>query len=385
MVHPFPSMRAAVFAVAVFLLVLGVGMFSGRAGAQEVFTVTDVRVDATAETAAAARETALAEGQRRALGRLLERLTLRADHARLPALEPSQIAALVRNFEVEEEKTSPVRYLARLTVRFKPGAVRGLLRSHGVPFAETLSKPVLVLPVYDMAGALALWDDRNPWRTAWARQPKRDGLVPLVAPLGDLADIADIGAEQAVRGDDARIAAIARRYGAADALVALARLRTVPLTNLPVLEVSVSRFGAVAQEETIVETFTAASPEGSEELLARAAEAVAVAVEENWKRDNLLRFDREGELAVAVPIEGLEDWLEVKRRLERVAFIRRSDLVYLSRGEARARLRFIGEQEQLTLALAQSDLVLSRGATSWILRLGSPERNSVVQPSAVGR
>lgn len=385
MVHPFPSMRAAVFAVAVFLLVLGVGMFSGRAGAQEVFTVTDVRVDATAETAAAARETALAEGQRRALGRLLERLTLRADHARLPALEPSQIAALVRNFEVEEEKTSPVRYLARLTVRFKPGAVRGLLRSHGVPFAETLSKPVLVLPVYDMAGALALWDDRNPWRTAWARQPKRDGLVPLVAPLADLADIADIGAEQAVRGDDARIAAIARRYGAADALVALARLRTVPLTNLPVLEVSVSRFGAVAQEETIVETFTAASPEGSEELLARAAEAVAVAVEENWKRDNLLRFDREGELTVAVPIEGLEDWLEVKRRLERVAFIRRSDLVYLSRGEARARLRFIGEQEQLTLALAQSDLVLSRGATSWILRLGSPERNSVVQPSAVGR
>ena len=377
--------RAAVFAVASLLLALVAGTFSHPAGAQEVFTATDVRVDATAKTAAAARETALAEGQRRALRRLLERLTLRVDYARLPVLERGQIAALVQNFEVEEEKTSSVRYLARLTVRFKPKAVRRLLRSHGIRFAETRSKPVLVLPVYEVAGALALWDDRNPWRTAWARQPKRGGLVPLVAPLGDLADIADIGAEQALRGDDARISAIARRYGAADALVALARLRTVPLTNLPVVEVSVSRFGAVAQEEALVETFTAAAPEELEELLARAAEAVAVAVEENWKRDNLLRFDREGELTVAVPIEGLEDWLEVKRRLERVAFIRRSDLVYLSRGEARARLRFIGEEEQLTLALAQSDLILFRGATSWILRLGSPERQSVVQPSSVGR
>ncbi len=198
MVHPFPIMRAAAFGAGIALLVLAPGMFSGRAGAQEVFTVTDVRVDATAKTAAAARETALAEGERRALGRLLARLTLRADQARLPVLERSQIAALVRNFEVEEEKTSSVRYLAKLTIRFKRKALRRLLRAHDIPFAETLSKPVLVLPVYEVADALALWDDPNPWREAWARQPKRDGLVPLVVPLGDLSDIADIGAEQAL-------------------------------------------------------------------------------------------------------------------------------------------------------------------------------------------
>ena len=385
MVHPFPIMRAAVFGAGVALLVLAPGMFSGRAGAQEVFTVTDVRVDATAKTAAAARETARAEGERRALGRLLARLTLRADQARLPVLERSQIAALVRNFEVEEEKTSSVRYLAKLTIRFKRKALRRLLRAHDIPFAETLSEPVLVLPVYEVADALALWDDPNPWREAWARQPKRDGLVPLVVPLGDLSDIADIGAEQALRGDDARISAIAWRYGAADALIALARLRAVPLENLPQVEVSVGRFGASAREWAIVETFTAASPDGLEELLARAAEVVAVAVEENWKRDNILRFDRQGDITVAVPIERLEDWLEVRKRLQRVAFIRRSDLVYLSRGEARARLRFIGEVEQLALALAQSDLILSREASSWILRLGSFERQGVAQPSVVNR
>jgi hypothetical protein len=75
----------------------------------------------------------------------------------------------------------------------------------------------------------------------------------------------------------------------------------------------------------------------------------------------------------------------VKKRLGRVAFIRRSDLVYLSRDEARAVLRYIGDEEQLTLALAQNDLLLSRGAISWILKLGVAEGSGVAQPRPVRR
>lgn len=372
-------------AVVLALCILGLGAAPGSSGAwaQEVFTIAQLKVDATAETAATAREKALAAGERRALRRLFERLALKADYGRLPSLDRSRISDLVKSFEVEEEKTSRGRYLATLKFHFKPKAVRRLLRDSDIRFAETLSKPVLVLPIYEMAGALALWDDPNPWRAAFSRLEKRDSLVPLVMPLGDILDIADIGAEQAVRGDDARLSAIARRYGAADTLVALASYSTVASGNLPEVRVNVIRYGAVGQGRTFVERFTAAPDEEIEALLLRAVRSVTIQVEENWKHDNLLRFDREGLLTVAVPITRLEDWIEVKKRLGRVAFIRRSDLVYLSRDEARAELRYIGDEEQLTLALAQNDLVLSRGAISWILKLSVAEGSGAAQPLPV--
>ena len=72
-----------------------------------------------------------------------------------------------------------------------------------------------------------------------------------------------------------------------------------------------------------------------------------------------------------VPLRSLAEWLKIKERLDRVAFIRRSDLIYLTRRAATLRLNFIGDEEQLRVALAQSDLSLDHGATSWVMRLGA--------------
>lgn len=341
-----------------------------------VFTVHNVKVDVTADTAAHARDEAIAEGQEAAFKRLIARLTLAVDRSRLPAFGPDAVSEYVRDFEVADEKTSSVRYLATLTIRFKPDAVRAMLRQYGVGFAETRSKPLLVLPVYEVAGAVSLWDTPNPWRDAWGKVPPIDGLVPLVLPKGDLQDVATIGAEQAVSGDDKRLAAIAKRYGAADVLVARADLRSSGAPSngggsSPWLQVTLSRFGTIPPDQTRVEAFY---PKGSEDqaaLFVRAASAVANEIEENWKRNNRLRFDTGNELTVEVPLRSLAEWIKIKHRLGNVAFIRRNDLIYLTRKLATLRLNFIGDEEQLRVALAQSDLTLEHGATSWVMHLGN--------------
>lgn len=56
-----------------------------RAQQRDVYTVASVPVDATAANANAARDEARRDGEHRAYRMLLERLTLDADHARLPA------------------------------------------------------------------------------------------------------------------------------------------------------------------------------------------------------------------------------------------------------------------------------------------------------------
>ena len=355
------------------LLVLGtapaLAQGQNRGQTQSLFEVRGVEVDVTAANATEAREQAMAEGEQLAFRRLLERLTLRTDYSRLPTPGADQVAATVKDFSVAEEKASDVRYLARLNFRFKENDIRRILMGYSLPFAETFSKPVLVLPVYEQTGALILWDDPNPWREAWTRISSGDRLVPLTLPRGDLADIAAIGSEQAVDGDAPRLAAIAKRYGAGDALVAHAILRKDVLGLQPELEVYITRHGSALQEQTLVKTFLAEEGESIPLLLARAASALALEVEDNWKKDNLLQFGSPGVVASVVRVGGLGDWIAVRDRLNRVAVIRQMDLVLMSRDEVRVNLHYIGDPEQLALALQQADLTLERVGDEWILAL----------------
>lgn len=347
------------FIGAALAVLIGLGMPSAAIAqqAEGIYTVRDVPVDVTADTAADARELARVSGQAEALGTLLRRLTRRQDWARLPPIDPATAEFVVQDFEVLGERTSAVRYLANLTFRFKPQEVRNLLRRSGVPFAETVSKPVLVLPVLRRVGTQVLWDDPNPWREAWANIPQRTGLVPIRIPLGDLEDIGDISAEQAANGDATRLAAIAERYGAGDALVALASFGFAPANNLPKLDIAVSRVGATVQSPILL-TVVGAAREDVDALMSRAVVAAAEAVENAWIETNLLRFGQQQLLTAAVKLDELGDWVTVRARLANIAVISGSRLLSLTKDAAEVELTFIGDEGQLADALAQADLTL---------------------------
>ncbi|MEX2450823.1 MAG: DUF2066 domain-containing protein [Rhodospirillales bacterium] len=341
---------------------------AGPAQARDDVYEVVVPVDVTAQSASEAKTEALADGEREAFIRLLERLTLLEDRGRLPQLGPQGITTLVRDISVDDEKTSGVRYLAKLTVRFKREEIRKLLIDLNIPFAETPSKPALVLPVYQAAGTLMLFDDPNPWREAWAGLPERGNLVPLMLPKGDLSDIAAIGAEQAVQGDRQRLEAIAGRYRAGDVLVAFARLGLDLKTSRPRLDAELVRYGGTDRVQRLTNALTAGPGETPQGLLNRAAKLQARLIEDHWKLDNLMRFDQTGVIAVTIPIPDLKSWIGIRRNLAGVSIVRQVDLVLLSRNEVRANLIYLGRLEQLILALEQSDLHLSKGGDGWILR-----------------
>lgn len=331
------------------------------------FTVRNVAVDATAESAAAAREEAIAEGQRHAWDRLIARLVPKEDQARVPRVSARDLTELVRDFEVNAEKASEVRYLANLQIRFKPEAVRTLLRGANVPFAISMSDPLVVLPVLRSAAALLLWDDPNPWRAAWQAAPPADGLVPLIEPKGDNADVATIGPEQAVDRDPDQIGAIAKRYSAAGALVAYATQHADPQTGRPALDVTAVRTDAAAGDQTLILSYAEAAGESDDAFYARAQKGVQTAIEDSWKEANLLHFNEPSGIEVMVPLNGLTDWVAIRRRIAGIPFIQQSGVRSLSRNGAVLSLQYFGDQGQLASALAQRGLALEQGPTGWVL------------------
>jgi hypothetical protein len=358
------------------VVLLAVSARPAPAQEQDVFTVANVAVDVTAETATQARARALAGAHGTAFAQLIGRLVPTARRAEVPPLAAGQLESFVRDFEIAGEKTSPVRYIASLTFRFKPDSVRQFLRRANIPFAETQSKPMVVLPVYRLAGAYLLWDDPNPWREAWHSAVPVDGLVPIVVPPGDLADIGEISAEQAVRGRSDRLRAIAGRYGASDVALSLATPAVGTGGSARALQVTTTRFGLGGTERTTVRNYSATGDQALEDLIVSAARSTSDQIQEEWKQENLLRPDAEAELIAAVPVSDITDLVDVERRLSGIGVVRRVVVVSVTRSEARLRLQYVGDRDRLAIALAQKDLSLVGENERWTLRSTAPRREA---------
>ena len=65
----------------------------------------------------------------------------------------------------------------------------------------------------------------------------------------------------------------------------------------------------------------------------------------------------------------------MERRLSEIAFVEVAELLALSRLGATVRLRYFGNQKQLSLALSQRDVWLAKNDTGWTLH-HKPEAGS---------
>lgn len=337
-------MRAMLLALV--LLMTGLAAAPAVRAQGDLFTVQKVAVDATAANAGQAREAAVAEGQRLAYRRLVERLVPAEDAGRLaPPPEPG-LSALVQDFEITAERRSATRWIGELTVRFRPAALRAHLTQAGVLFSELRSRPVVVVPVWQGEQGAVLWDAGNPWRDAWGAASDGDGLVPVVLPLGDLEDLTAVNAERALAGAPEGLAALAARYGAGEALVAVARPAGEGFAA------SVRRHGG---GEAAGFEVSAASLDA---LVGRTQRLL----EESWKSAGIVRDGTPQALPVAIPVASLGEWLSIRQNLSRLPLVKELKVVSVSPALLRVDLTVVGDAAQLDRALAQVQLRLGEEA-----------------------
>jgi uncharacterized protein DUF2066 len=327
-----------------------------------------VKVDATADDAAAARTIARTDGQRAALTKVIDGLTGSTDDTKLPKLDDQTITDMVDSFEVANEKMSAVRYLADYTFHFRPSKVRQLLRRAGIAFSEEPGKPVTVVPVYRDGDTTVLWDDPNPWREAWGQIPAGSGPTRFTLPFGGIGDVTAIDADQARSGDAQALTDITQRNGGDEALVAVATARRQS-DRLAGVDLSLQRYRQGQLIGSRTDSVDANPGEAEADLLKRAV-AVAIADIEHAPppSDKEASSNKEASLDAVVPISSLGDWVEMRQRLVAVPTIRKVDLLSLSRQRARIAIQYVGSPEQLKADLAQADIDLDGADPDWRLR-----------------
>ncbi len=343
--------------------------------ADRLFTVTDIAVDVTADSAVAAQQRAIATAERRAFRQLLEKLAP-ADAERLnEAVDASELPALVRDFSVEDERTGRTSYRAIMTVRFRPAAVTARLAREGVQLGQVEDETLVVLPVFDGPQGPVLWDDPNPWRRAWSTTQVPQGLASLVVPLGDLGDIRSVSVEQAVVGNAGALEAIATKNGANGVLVASATPGQATAATpgaaqaLAPLTINLRRYRGTNLIGTTEITVAPAPTDTVESLFAKAVPEVAGAVDRTLEQAAVVGGGQAsgggaGQLDVIMSFDSIGDWADAQRRLRRVAAVGSIQIRALRRRSVQFDLRFAGDQALLDQQLAQNGLQLTPIATT---------------------
>jgi uncharacterized protein DUF2066 len=350
--------------------------------ADSLFAVRGISVDKTAASASEARVLALAEGQKRAFSALLRKLTPKTYHPDLPVLDDAEIASMVTGVQVMSEKTSAKRYLADLTVEFKGNRVLPILQARRIPYSESISKPILVLPVFDNEGQKNLWDEPNPWRDAWIevfdgkkgpegslqRQDDwaQSRVLPIQVPAGTLDDMKLVTVDDAVYLREEQIRAIADTYGAGAVLVAYASLQNQ--NGIRRLDISYQRSDLLMP--AVVETFTGGDTD--RDIFRAAIFDVVTNLQESWKDQNILNRDVQNKLAVSTSIENLQSWLKIKEKVTRIPAIELVTVREMSIKSVYWEISFLGDLSQLRNALAQQNLILKDDDGYWSLNERTP-------------
>ena len=365
----------------IFIGILTINCFIGTntshsITSKKVFVIENVAVDETSSTALKAREKALEIGQKRAWKKLLERMTFPETVKKVADIPYSELRSLIRGYEVMRERTSTVRYLADLNVTFNGNEVRQFFLNNNIDYAETPSAPVLVVPLLIRQGAASLWETPNPWRDAWQNLPKQRGLVDIRVPVGDLADVRDIAAIQALRGDQKKLNKIAKRYNAKTIVVAKAFKRFGVKDNLPILEIIITKIRTDQIEETIIDTIKGEIGDDLLDLLGVGVTRVVNSIVDSWKKENAVTTGLLLRVPVFVPIKGLNNWLVITSQLDEIGILKRTNLRRLSKREALIDLWVTGNITLLENALGSKNLSLLKHSKGFIL---SHNKNTILE------
>ncbi len=320
----------------------------------KMFSAGGIQVDVTAENASKAREQALQEGQKHALMAVMSRITPDYIVEQLPELVPDDIINFVQDMSVSNEKTSPVRYMATLEVRFNGDAVRDLLKSNGLPFVRTSGKPLLILPLYRRgSSSRLLWEEDNAWLRAWSNRTVESYMIPLIVPMGDLQDSQMLTAEQVVKGDLPAVLSLAKRYEAEGVLV-VEMTRTGSGFN-----VSVNAMDETTASEIKNFSFSVPMGKNTATTYANAVRSVVERLERKWKEDQMVQFNDTTSLVVMVPVSDIVQWQTVKDRLSRVPIIGSYTLQAARAGVLQLTIFYAETLDRLQNELKKRKLLLS--------------------------
>lgn len=331
---------------------------------QSLYEVKHIRVELNVTDGLQAKREGLTQAKRRALQRLISRLTFNSVEMALPNLPHNYLESLVKDFTYEEEKFGSGVYVAVLTVRFIPDAVRQFFALNNLQYSETKGPTLLIIPRLQLGTQTLLWGQDNPLGLAFKTTiaEYQDGLVGLLTPdplvdhnqilpeaelITEINDI--ISNPQATLTDNfRRLSLLYKSDGAIFVDVKLSKFGLADLADVQIIPLSLSW-----RQAPITLQFSGNSVETRQDFLERLSLEIMVKINQIWKTKTFVNPDSElSKIRILSDLTSLKDWLAIKELFGNVAGLDRLIVRALKTDRVWFDVFLRGGVEQLNLAIA---------------------------------
>lgn len=390
----FKPVRTALCAVLIVFFAV-----SAASAQPNPYVIEGVKVDITADNAINARNQAFEKAQQDAVLALAAQFFSPDQLKTFRPPPAASISPMVQDYEVTQEKLSSKRYIGTYTFRFKRSAVGQFFNKAGMELAAPAgpmpslaadtggayapstaqSHHILVLPFYQVGRQTILSSGYNSWMQAWRRT---DASPTIILPLGDLADTADIGDDEALTYDPVRLGRMLARYNAREAVIAIASpdatLAVQTLDAAPArgsLTIEIYRTDSSQRPEQVGQfVFEAYTNETRARLFERAALEMQKNLNQEWKSAQPVPVAAatRNTIEMRVPFANLQEWAAAQRKLNRIQGVNDVVLKSLSSREARVGIVFDGSADNFKVALQQAGMDLTGPPAEGAVPYGQP-------------
>ena len=167
-----------------------VTFFSVSAFASNFYVQSDILVSGEGKSVLEAQTNAVSEGQKKAFLMLLKKIAPTVD---ITQFETVDVAPLVQDVSLSDEKVSATTYKGNLSVRFKSEPIYELLEGQNEPFLTSLPEPMLLVPIFEGEGKILVFNKENPiLNYFYSEKPQNDFFhVKIVSDEGQKLQTAE--------------------------------------------------------------------------------------------------------------------------------------------------------------------------------------------------
>lgn len=141
------------------------------------FGVSHVEIDHSGETGQIAREVGTNLATKDAVKTVLSRIVQLEEEQEF-SLEAAEAADFVDFIHIQSETALANRYIATIDICLDADRLRNWMQGQNFQWAEVVSPPILILPIWQEPSGIRVWQRNNVWLQDWYNLAERhDGLV----------------------------------------------------------------------------------------------------------------------------------------------------------------------------------------------------------------
>ncbi len=358
-----------------FFVVLLLSLNYNLAFAQNTtYAVNDVIANGSGISPSQARINAIAFAQRNAFLILLERLGI--DENIASTLDDTAIADMVASQQIINEKISDTNYSATLNLTFSESFVKYYLGEKLPPsdkpkeaITPNITGSYLVIPVKLIKDQSLIWEENNDWKTAWENILENNKITYLNLPKGDIDDITIISSPTIGDANFTDFEPLLTKYRVDSLMLAYFNFDSIE-NKVNITLHNVQKFSSTQ----IKLAFVNVDQLPNEDLVNKVAEkTINYIALVNDKNQQKLPQQSTVTYQIDVLINGLNDWLKVKNKLENSNLVSQFRVNTISRDLVKISVSYNNGNGDIINFFAKNRLFLQkRSANEYFLSLTKP-------------